>query len=70
MNIRQPAIVILDSDNAEGKLTDEPITENDRYAAEYWKQHAIIYRMGNRYQTNCTCLLMSTFISFFTYFLP
>ena len=46
INVRQPAIVLLNPEDA-GSLIEEPITIRQKRMAEYWKKRAFIYTMGN-----------------------
>ncbi|CAF1511608.1 unnamed protein product [Adineta ricciae] len=43
--VRQPAIVLLNPEDA-GSLLKEPITDQEKSMAEYWKERAFIYIMG------------------------
>jgi hypothetical protein len=46
INVRQPAIVLLNPEDA-GALLEEPTTVEEKRTAEYWKKRAYIYVMGN-----------------------
>ncbi|CAF1357003.1 unnamed protein product [Adineta steineri] len=45
INVRQPAIVLLNPEDA-GSLIREPITLEEHQLAEYWKKRATVYTMG------------------------
>ncbi|CAF1508106.1 unnamed protein product [Adineta steineri] len=45
INVRQPAIVLLNPEDA-GSLTREPRTAEEQQSAKYWKKRAIVYIMG------------------------
>ena len=44
INVRQPAIVLLNPEDA-GSLLAEPVTEQEKQTAMYWKERAFIYIM-------------------------
>ncbi|CAF4363744.1 unnamed protein product, partial [Rotaria sp. Silwood2] len=46
INCTQPAIVILNQPLHEGQLGRPPVTYEEEREAKFWKEHAIIYRMG------------------------
>ncbi|CAF3092272.1 unnamed protein product [Rotaria sp. Silwood2] len=46
INCTQPAIVLLNQSLHEGQLGRPPITYEEEREAKFWKEHAIIYRMG------------------------
>ncbi|CAF4992554.1 unnamed protein product, partial [Rotaria sp. Silwood1] len=48
INIRQPAIVLLNPGPPEGSLRREPTTDDERHVAEFWSKRSVIFRMGNR----------------------
>ena len=50
INVRQPAIVLLNPEDT-GSLLAEPITNQQQKLAEYWKERAFIYIMGNLHIT-------------------
>lgn len=45
INVRQPAIVLLNPEDA-GSLLAEPVTEQQKQIAQYWKERAFIYIMS------------------------
>ncbi|CAF1320303.1 unnamed protein product [Adineta steineri] len=45
INVRQPAIVLLNPEDA-GSLTREPRTIKEQQLAQYWKERATVYIMG------------------------
>lgn len=45
INVRQPAIVLMNPENA-GSLLAQPTTESERDEAAYWKARASVYIMG------------------------
>lgn len=45
INVRQPAIVLMNIDFA-GSLLAEPKNEQQMHVAAYWKDRAFIYIMG------------------------
>ena len=45
INVRQPAIVLLNPEDA-GSLLSQPVTMQQQQTAEYWKERAFIYIMG------------------------
>lgn len=47
INVKMPAIVLLNPENA-GSLIKKPKTEKEILDAEYWKERAFIYRMGKK----------------------
>ncbi|CAF2913034.1 unnamed protein product [Rotaria sp. Silwood2] len=46
INVRQPAIVLLNPEDA-GSLLAEPITFEEQQTAKYWKERAFIYIMND-----------------------
>ena len=44
ISVRQPAIVLLNPEDA-GSLLAEPVTEQEKQTALYWKERAFIYIM-------------------------
>ncbi|CAF1327988.1 unnamed protein product [Rotaria sordida] len=46
INIRQPAIVLLNSEDA-GSLLEEPISDRQKKTAAYWNERAVIYIMAS-----------------------
>ncbi|CAF0991868.1 unnamed protein product [Didymodactylos carnosus] len=46
INVRQPAVVLLNPEDA-GSLLAEPITVHDHQMANYWKKRATVYIMGS-----------------------
>jgi hypothetical protein len=45
INVRQPAIILLNPEDA-GSLLAEPVTEQQKQTAQYWKERAFIYIMS------------------------
>ena len=46
INVRQPAIVLLNPEDA-GSLLDEPVTLQQQQLAQYWKERAFVYVMND-----------------------
>ncbi|CAF1560131.1 unnamed protein product, partial [Adineta ricciae] len=46
INVKQPAIVLLNPGAPEGSLTVVPTTNNEQEEANYWNTRATVYRMG------------------------
>ncbi|CAF1056799.1 unnamed protein product [Adineta steineri] len=50
INVKQPAIVLLNLGRAEGALGCQSITYEEQCEATYWQRQAIIYRMSENNQ--------------------
>ena len=46
INVKQPAIVLLNPGRSDGSLAAAPTSEFEQDNADYWKQRAVIYRMS------------------------
>ena len=47
IHVRQPAIVLLDPNEA-GSLLVEPVTDEQKETYKFWQEHAIIHILGTR----------------------